>query len=52
MAGLNIAQMDIGRRLTLAYYLIQTTAATVPSTVSTIFDQAATRFLGRMYNIF
>ena len=52
MAGLNIAQMDIGRRLTLAYYLVRTKVATAPSNISTIFDQGVTRLLGKMYNIF
>lgn len=52
MAGLNIAQMDIGRRISLAYYLVRTKVATVPSSISTQFDEAISRFLGHMYNIF
>ena len=50
MAGLNIAQMDMGRRITLAYYLTQTTAATLPSNLKSQLDQSITRLIGSMYN--
>ena len=51
MAGLNIAQMDMGRRISLAYYLVQTTAATLPSNIKSRLDQSVTKLIGNMYNV-
>lgn len=51
MAGLNIAQMEIGRRITLIYYLAKTMSATAGSTLFSKFDQGASRLINKMYNI-
>ena len=51
MAGLNIAQMDMGRRISLAYYLVQTTATTLPSNIKSRLDQSVTKLIGNMYNV-
>ena len=51
MAGLNIAQMDMGRRISLAYYLTQTAVSNVPSNIKSQLDQSITRFIGKMYQV-
>ena len=51
MAGLNIAQMDMGRRISLAYYLTKTTLATYPSGIKSQLDQTISRFIGKMYQV-
>jgi hypothetical protein len=51
MAGLNIGQMEMGRKIHMAYYLTQHMIATAESTVFTRFDQTLSRFQHKMYNI-
>ena len=51
MAGLNIAQMEVGRRITMAYYLSRMGAATFLSNAFTRFDQSVSRLINKMYNI-
>lgn len=51
MAGLNIAQMEVGRRIQMYYYLTKTMGATAASTVYTKFDQGVSRLISKMYNI-
>lgn len=50
MAGLNIAQMDIGRRIKMFYYLTQTSIMEAPSRLFTRFDQSVSKLIGRVYN--
>lgn len=50
MAGLNIAQMEIGRRITMYYYLTQTSLRQIPSKAFTRFDQSISRLMGSLYN--
>ena len=52
MAGLNIAQMEVGRRITMLYYLTQSMTAEAGSTLFNKFDQGVTRLIGKMYTIF
>lgn len=51
MAGLNIGQMEIGRRIKMYYYLTKTNVATIPSRLYTRFDQAISRVMGNLYEI-
>jgi hypothetical protein len=51
MAGLNIAQMEVGRRITMAYYLVQTMTGTAMSSVFNRLDQGVSKLIGKMYNI-
>jgi hypothetical protein len=51
MAGLNIAQMEVGRRITMAYYLVQTMTGTAMSSVFNRLDQGISKLIGKMYNI-
>ena len=51
MAGLNIGQMEIGRRIKMYYYLTKTNVATIPSKLYTRFDQAISRVMGNLYEI-
>lgn len=51
MAGLNISQMEIGRRIKMYYYLTKTNVATIPSKLYTRFDQAISRVMGNLYEI-
>lgn len=51
MAGLNIAQMDMGRRIKMYYYLTQTNISQTPSKIFTRFDQSVSRLMGRLYDI-
>lgn len=50
MAGLNIAQMEIGRRIKMYYYLNQTNIKQIPSRVFTKFDNGVTNLMGKLYN--
>ena len=50
MAGLNIAQMEIGRRIKMYYYLSRTSLTSIPSRVYTRFDQSISKLMGRLYN--
>lgn len=52
MAGLNIAQMEVGRRITMLYYLTRSMTAEMGSTVFNKFDQGVSKLIGNMYNIF
>lgn len=51
MAGLNIAQMEVGRRITMAYYLSQTFLANGASSVFNRLDQGVSNLISKMYNI-
>lgn len=51
MAGLNIGQMEIGRRVRMYYYLTKTDISTFPSRIFTRFDQAISRIMGNLYEI-
>ena len=51
MAGLNIAQMDVGRRITMAYYLLQTYISNAASSVFNRLDQGVSNLISKMYNI-
>lgn len=50
MAGLNIAQMEIGRRIKMAYYLTNTNLSQIPSKTFTRFDQSISRLMGSLYS--
>lgn len=52
MSGLNIAQMEVGRRITMAYYLSQTYMGGSASSVFNRIDQGVSKLIGKMYNIF
>jgi hypothetical protein len=51
MAGLNIAQMEIGRRLEMTYYLNKNSFSTIPSRIFTRFDQSISSLMGKLYDI-
>ena len=51
MAGLNIAQMEVGRRITMAYYLSQTYLGTGASSVFNKLDQGVSNLINKLYNI-
>lgn len=51
MAGLNIAQMEVGRRITMAYYLSQTYIPRSRSSLFRKFDQSVSRLIGKIYDI-
>ena len=51
MAGLNIAQMEIGRRIRMYYYLTRARATNIPSNIFTRFDQSISRIMGNLYEI-
>ena len=51
MAGLNIAQMEVGRRITMAYYLSQTYVSNAASAVFNRLDQGVSNLISKMYNI-
>lgn len=50
MAGLNIAQMEIGRRIKMYYYLTQTSITQIPSQTFTRFDQSISKLMGSLYD--
>lgn len=50
-AGLNVGQMEIGRRLVAAYYLSNMVTATALSDVFNRFDQGVSRLIGKLYNV-
>lgn len=50
MAGLNIGQMEIGRRIKMYYYLTRTRLDQVPSKIFTGFEQSISKAINRMYN--
>ena len=49
MAGLNIAQMGMGRKTKLYRYFIETDAKQTDSRLFTRFDQAISRAMGKLY---
>ena len=49
MAGLNVCQMEWGRKAKLYYYLAKSDAAQIPARLFTTFDQAVSRILGKIY---
>lgn len=49
MAGLNIAQMEVGRRITMLYYLSQSYVSRSASSIFRRFDQGVTKIIGKMY---
>jgi len=49
MAGLNIGQMEVGRRITMLYYLSQNYVSRSSSSVFRKFDQGVTKLIGKMY---
>ena len=51
MAGLNIAQMDMGRRITLAKYLLEANISRAPSNIKSMMDNSISRLMGKMYGI-
>ena len=51
MSGLNVAQMEVGRRITMFYYLSRSMLGTAGSTVFSRFDQGVSRLISKMYNI-
>ena len=51
MSGLNIAQMEVGRRITMFYYLSRAMTGTAGSTIFSRFDQGVSRLISKMYNI-
>ena len=51
MAGLNIAQMDMGRRITLAKYLLEAGVSRAPSNIKSMMDNSISRLMGKMYGI-
>ena len=50
-AGLNLGQMEVGRRITMIYYLAQTYAATATSNIFNRLDQGVSKLIGKLYNI-
>lgn len=51
MAGLNIAQMEVGRRMNMVIYLSQTYVSYTLSSIHKRFDQTISRLIGKLYNI-
>lgn len=51
MAGLNIAQMEVGRRAQMVYYMGQTFVSHSISSIHRKFDQQISRLIGKMYDI-
>ena len=49
MAGLNIGQMEVGRRISMIYYLSQTYVSRSASSVFRRFDQSVTKLIGKLY---
>ena len=49
MAGLNIGQMEIGRRIKMYYYLTRTRLDQVPSKIFTSFDQSISKLIYGLY---
>jgi hypothetical protein len=52
MAGLNVGTMEIGRRIKMYKYLAGTAIKQYPSRKFTQFDQAVSKLMGDLYNIF
>ncbi len=52
MAGLNIGQMEVGKRIKMIYYLTQSMSGQAGSTIFNKLDQGVSKLIGKMYNIF
>lgn len=52
MAGLNINQMEIGRKVKMYLFLGGTRLSNIPSTLDTRFDQSVTKIIGKAYKFF
>ena len=52
MAGLNVGTMEIGRRIKMYRYLTETAITQYPSRKFTQFDQAMSKLMGGLYDIF
>ena len=52
MAGLNVGTMDIGRRVKMYRYLIETAITQYPSRKFTHFEQSISRWMNNLYDIF
>lgn len=50
MAGLNLAQMEMGRRVTMFIQLSKSNFMTTPSRIWSRFDQKITNLMDRLYN--
>ena len=51
MAGLNIAPMEVGRRIKMYYYLQRNNIVSTPSKIFTRFEQNISNLIGGIYNI-
>lgn len=51
MAGLNIGKMEVGRRLRMRYYLMESQWDQAPARAGTMLDNAISNFIGRIYNV-
>lgn len=51
MAGLNIGQMEMGRRIKMYYYLSKTTLATHPTRLYSGIERRISNLLDKLYNI-
>lgn len=51
MAGLNIAQMEIGRKIKMQMFLSSADIASAPASVGTRFSQGASNIMGSIYNM-
>lgn len=49
MAGLNIAQKEVDRRITMFYYLTKTRLTQIPSQLFTRLDQSISNIIGNLY---
>ena len=49
MSGLNIGQMEIGRRITMYYYLSKMDTVTTGSSLFRVFDQGVSRIINNVY---
>lgn len=52
MAGLNVGQMEIGRRIVMSYYLGRDSVKKAANTVFTNFENSISNLMGKMYNTF
>ncbi len=51
MAGLNISQMEVGRRIAMVYYLSQTYVGGAASSIFNRLDNGVSNLIGKLYNI-
>ena len=50
-AGLNIAQMELGRKIAMTYALAKTYFKTEGSRIGSVFDQTISKLIGKLYNL-